>query len=544
MLAAVLAAVPADAAGSVTERVDAAMSGFFPDEELVPPLTPRWSIPASVDTLLAADGRVYVTDQGGAVAFDLATGRQLWATGTATPVATAYDSGLLFVRMRSHVVALDGATGVSRWERALDNVTSWDGGELVAADGVVYVGDPRDVRALRAADGAELWRQPGEAPGTGAVDEQRLYVMGGCGQTYAYDRQTGEIAWYAESQCSGAHRLYPAVHAGRVWAPDRRYVENRSVNPAVYDAETGAQVGEFPGGLPVFVDGLAVLSWGSELHALDATTLAPRWRSDGELDPLIAVGHDVYGIRGGRLTAVSAEDGRVLWQRGAVPGQGIGRLLAAAPGTLLVAYSDRLTAYESFFKPAPRRVALGAEDTDADAGQSITLTGVLGRELRGVGVMVRVEAADWPREPFERFDDVRAARDGGFTAEAVVYRNSLFRVGAPGEGSDVVTVYAAPKVVIGVPRGGIATVGVRAPRTRLAGRTLFLYRDRPGNRPLQRLASGRLRATGPGRTRTRVSLRNRRGEIVFCIRGQLRLGLGRPTPLTRRCGARRISDAS
>jgi hypothetical protein len=170
---------------------------------------------------------------------------------------------------------------------------------------------------------------------------------------------------------------------------------------------------------------------------------------------------------------------------------------------------------------------------------------VLGRELRGAGVNVRIEDAAATGGAFDRFAEVRAARDGGFTTSAVVYGNSRFRVPFPGEGSDVVTVYAYPDVTVGTPRRGRVGVSVRAPRSRLGGRTLVLYADRPGSGPLVRLGSGRLRTTGRGRTRTTLALERRlgRGDVLSCIRGQVRLGLGRPTALTRRCGAARIPSS-
>jgi hypothetical protein len=59
------------------------------------------------------------------------------------------------------------------------------------------------------------------------------------------------------------------------------------------------------------------------------------------------------------------------------------------------------------------------------------------------------------------------------------------------------------------------------------------------------VASGRLRRAGPGRTRVRLRFRpparaTGANRLAFCIERQLRLGLGRPSPLTRRCGARRV----
>lgn len=542
-LVALAAALPLDAAASVSARVDPAMSGFFADEELVPPLVERWSIPILVGNVLAADGRVYATDGTSAMAFALADGSRLWTTQLTFPRGTAYDGGLLLVRDSRRLVALDGATGAVRWETELVQEDSFRDGRVAAADGVVYVGDQRGTRALRATDGRELWSAPVPSRGGAAVDDSHVYTMGSCGQVYATKRGTGEPAWHAESDCTGGGLDFPAVHGGRVWASRGRYVEGDGhLDPEVYDAAAGTPRGEFVGELPVFVDGAAVTSVAGSVRALDPATLTERWRSEGSLSAPIAIGHDVYGFRDDRLVALSAEDGRELWAR-RPPGDGSSNQAetAAAPGTLVIAYDERLTAYESYFKPAPRAVALGASSSDVTAGEEVRLIGVLGRELRGVGVRVRLEGAE-RRGRFERFRTLRAARDGGFSIAVVVHRNSRFRVQGPGEGSEVVRVYATPRVILGRPRRGVTGVSVRTPRTFLAGRTLVLYRDPGGGRPLARLAAGTLRAEGPGRARTRLALRNRRGDLVFCVRGQLKLGLGRPNALNRRCGARRIAS--
>jgi hypothetical protein len=82
-------------------------------------------------------------------------------------------------------------------------------------------------------------------------------------------------------------------------------------------------------------------------------------------------------------------------------------------------------------------------------------------------------------------------------------------------------------------------VTARAPQARLGGRTFVLYLARAKTRKLHRLAQARLAG---GRTaRTRLTFRPprkvARGDVlVFCVRGQLKLELGRPSPLTERCG--------
>jgi hypothetical protein len=74
---------------------------------------------------------------------------------------------------------------------------------------------------------------------------------------------------------------------------------------------------------------------------------------------------------------------------------------------------------------------------------------------------------------------------------------------------------------------------------------MSLYVVRLRSRRAQLLGTGTLRRTGRGRSSAVVvfdALRHvgRRDYLATCVKGQLRLGLGRPTPFTRRCGRRLI----
>jgi hypothetical protein len=333
------------------------------------------------------------------------------------------------------------------------------------------------------------------------------------------------------------------VHDGRLYVPTQ---DAGAEGFPILDAATGALAGRFLGARPIGVDGLDVIPADDALLGVDPRTAATRWRVAGALTSVIAVGHDVYGFRDGRVRAYAAEDGLFLWAgRPAGSATTAGEpLLAAGPDTLLTFWGGRVTAWRSGLRPAPGAIAVFARPTEVPSGRTLRFVGVLGRDLRGSGVRVRVDTAEWPRGRFRRFETIRVARDGGFVTVVTLYRNARLRVASPGRGSSVVTVYAEPRVNLGTPHGRRLSAGVVAPRTRLAGRTLVIYQQPRGSSLLLRAGVGRLRETRRGRARTVLRLERRVGRrelLGVCIRGGLKLRLGRPSPFTRRCGAPRIA---
>jgi hypothetical protein len=221
--------------------------------------------------------------------------------------------------------------------------------------------------------------------------------------------------------------------------------------------------------------------------------------------------------------------------------------MAAAPGLLLVNAGHRITAWESALRPEPRGIALGASAFDVPSDRWLYFTGVLGSEIRGSKPKVALEGAGWRRGRFHRFGAVKPTRDGGFVARVRTTENTRMRVSAAGSHSNVLTIYAYPRLRFGRPRGTPRRAVVRATVTarfvRLAGHRLVIYYQRRGKGPLRRLGAGRQHGSRRGRASasiayTPVRHSSRRDLIWHCVTGQLRLNLGRPSPLTRRCGVR------
>ena len=548
------------APGTVSLHADAAQAGFVADDALVPPLKQRWSVEQRATQLLAAEGKVFLIGQN-VVALDQGDGRQLWVAALAsTSLGAAYDRGTVFVNSGGQVRAINAQTGAERW---VAKVESFDG--LVAGGGAVYVYANSHIYAFRGEDGQPLW--DANAPSGGfvpALDDGRVYVAGACARAAAYDRRDGAQVWSRSSGCSGGGSVTPSLSAGKLWVNDGDHDGRTHLDPPILDAASGALVRRWPGGRPVFVDGLAVFS-GAGTTAVDAATGAQAWTSKPVLTGATAVGHDVYGVAtivdedpgsGGRVVSLDSETGQEIWSE-KLPGgfhngsQYIVGETAAAPGLLIVAGGGFVTAYESVFKPPADGIEIGADTFDVIAGKGFSLGGVLGSGIRGGRPMVQLDGAAWRRGDFKRLGEVKPARDGGFTGGITLNRNSRFRVTAGGVASPPITVYAEPNVRIGAARaaGRRISVGVtvRTPGTRLGRRRFVLYLDRARTKRLTRIASGRLRPAGRGRARatlvfTPLRRVGRRDLLAFCIRGQMDLGLGRPSALTRRCGARVVPE--
>lgn len=544
------------APGSVTRGVDVAQTGHLPDTRLVPPLVRRWRVAAKPFQVLAADGRVYSIEGGGVVAFDLGTGRELWRAALADSVqGAAYDGGRLFVSTFDDIHALDAQTGAVAWKQHLLDVAF--ASAPVASGGVVYVAHGQGggtLHAFRGGDGSVVWRK-GAPSGmeSVALDNDRAYAAGACANAQAYNRSNGETVWTHTTGCSGGGDVTPALHGGRLYVPDQEYTGGEWLDPPILSAADGKGVGRFQGARPVFVENLALFRRGDDgVTAVDLASGRDAWRVRGSTGSMISVGPDVYAVQGDRWKVFDSETGRELWAQrlpgGDSDGSSPAAVLGAAPGMLLVASGGRLEAHGPFLEPGPREVGL-AFYADVTAGQKALLAGVVGSELRGARPQVAIERARWRRGGFKRAATAPTARDGGFTRRIAITRNTRFRALAAGVASNVVTVYAWPSVKLGRPYalgGGRIRQGVtvRAP-VPIGGRTFALYLDRHKTKGLRLLGTARLRG---GRTaRAVLAYRDttrfdKRDFVWFCVRGQLALELGRPEPLTKRCGARSLPE--
>jgi hypothetical protein len=260
---------------------------------------------------------------------------------------------------------------------------------------------------------------------------------------------------------------------------------------------------------------------------------------------MLAVGHDLYVATPSKVVVLDARSGArygALKTRGYTIGED--PQLAAAPGLLLVTGGGLLTAWESVFKPKPGGIATGATSFDVFAGKRFGFVGVLGSQMRGARPRVRVERARWPGKRFKSLGRAgRSSPDGFFGAGIRLSRNSRLRASLGKTRSRPLTVYVYPKVKLGRARWAVVNrvvqlrAAIRAPGTHLTGRTLVLYILRHGTKRVRRIDAARIRG-GHATFRYGPFHSSRKDTLWYCVRGGLKLGFARPSPFSRRCGAR------
>jgi outer membrane protein assembly factor BamB len=538
--------------GSVASAVDVGHSGSLPTESLVPPLRKRWSVPMSAVSILAAEGRVFAAGAT-LTAFDQATGKTVWSVPLQrSPDGAVYDAGMIFVIVGDDLQAYRAGDGSLVWQQRIEGI-GYTGGP-VATGGTVYVTQRGNiVNALRGSDGGNLWSKPG-GDYLPAVDDTRLYFAGACGSALALARSDGRQLWSREGGCTSSGST-PSLFSGRLWLPEQDGNDSTINDPAVLNAADGSLAGRHPYGAPVFQEGLAIFSDSDGTSAVSLSSLKQKWRVEKSGVGSIGIGHDLYVVRRDnrylpRVVALAGASGAELWSAPVprAPGpSGEGAALGAAPDLLLISADGRLTAFETALRPEPRGIALGTSTFDTFAGQNFALIGVLGTELRAGRPRVTIRAADWHKGRLRPIGHVRPSRDGGFVASVNSAKNARWRVTTGGRGSNVLTVFVYPKVRLGRPRFVSRTrarlpVKVAAPHSGLAGHRVVLYLQQTRRSKLVRLGSGRMSGRR-GHARASVLFKPVRHvakqAIVWnCIVGQLRMRLGRPSPLTRHCGRR------
>ena len=266
------------APGSVSDAVDAAHTGFFADDALVPPLVKRWQVASSVPPetrVLAADGRVYTVNDQALVALDQADGHQIWSQPLpVVPLGVAYDAGAVYVALGTSIAAYKADTGAQLW-RASATKSDYSFGQPVAGGGAIYAMANDEMTAFRESDGAILWTAPVPNGVVAALDDQRVYAAGPCGQVWALNRSDGQPAWKHDSGCTGGGGAVPLLFGGRLYdsapAPGG--------GAPILDVANGNPLGTYPGGRAVVVDGLLVYTDPGSIHALDIASGAERWKA-------------------------------------------------------------------------------------------------------------------------------------------------------------------------------------------------------------------------------------------------------------------------
>jgi outer membrane protein assembly factor BamB len=226
---------------------------------------------------------------------DIGEGNDKGARITADPVVSG---GVIYTVDAYARVSAVSTTGAVLWTRDLaprtDNASSASGGSLAISDGRLFVGTGYGrLTALDAATGSKLWSQDLDAPGTAAptVAGKLVYIVARDSRAWAFDVETGRIAWTADGTA-------PTSSFGGGSGPA---VGNEL---AVFPFPSGEVVAAFPrGGLTRW----STVITGQRLGHVAASV------SDISADPVID-GNRVYvGNVSGRTVALDLATGERLW---------------------------------------------------------------------------------------------------------------------------------------------------------------------------------------------------------------------------------------
>ncbi len=281
-----------------------------------------------------ADGTVYIGGQSRVVAFDTATGRQIWeqrVSGPAHGVPAITEDTLYLGTLNKSVIALDMRTGQVRWEYEGDNPFP---GSVTVHNGIVYAGSRGgDVFALDAESGKALWEiglgSPAVAPVS--VQDGRLYAASNAGVVFLRHDRTGDKRARIRT---GAALVAPPVAAG-----GKVYLISEGGLMA-FDGSVREQPGRYPAEL-VWAQ---LWIWRFPLPAPpEHSGLIWRFSPDDEmgafLHPPAVTREALYlGTDEGEVVALHPEGGSVLWR---MP---TGGPVAASPlvagDMLIVAHED------------------------------------------------------------------------------------------------------------------------------------------------------------------------------------------------------------
>jgi outer membrane protein assembly factor BamB len=350
-----------------------------------------------------------------------------WARPLGVGYAGIATSGALVVTMygdgrEDHVVALDAASGETRWRRAIGPMFPAGGGSeggpkstpTIDGDTVYALGPNGDLLALALADGAERWRiqlvsdvgavrpEFGFATSPLVIGERLVVATGGPsghGIT-ALDKASGAALWSAGDDPLEYPSPIPATLAGV-----EQVVAVSDGAALGLDPATGAVLWRFPHELhevPTAVllgDDRVLVPGVEETLALrvrrsESGLVAEKlWASLGfkgsTASPVLHEGL-LYGFNGEFLTAVSPDDGHTVWKSRPPGGAGligIGERLAilARGGALVIAAASptgyreeaRVEALErsSFTYPAYAGGRLFVRDTQGIAAVTVGAAG-------------------------------------------------------------------------------------------------------------------------------------------------------------------------
>jgi outer membrane protein assembly factor BamB len=257
-----------------------------------------------------ADGIVYIGGQSRVVAFETATGRQIWerkVSGPAHGVPAITRDTLYLGTLNKNVIALDRGSGQPRWEYQGDSPFP---GSVTVHNGIVYAGSRGgEIHALDAESGKALWEVGlgSAAVAPVAVQDGRLYASSNAGVLFSRHARTGDKR--ARIRTGAALVAPPVVADGRVFLISEGDL-------MAFDGGTR----ELPGRYPAELVWAQLWIWRFPLPAPpEHSGLLWRFSPDDEMGAFLhrpAVTREALylGTDEGEIVALRPEDGSVLWR--------------------------------------------------------------------------------------------------------------------------------------------------------------------------------------------------------------------------------------
>ena len=356
---------------------------------------PVWDDPLNHDLMaydrifepVAKDGRLVVTfnDSDKVVAFNIATGDEIWTFYTEAPVrfpAVIDEESVFFTSDDGYLYCVAADTGSLHWkfrggpsdQKAIGNervISAWPArGAPVIADGTVYFAASiwpfmgTFIYALDTETGEVQWendgtaasyiKQPHSAPSFAGVAPQgnlvvvgdNLIVPGGRSVPAVFDRKSGELKYFFLNE--GGKGTGGALVLGH---EDEFYVHTRQRGVRAFDLKTGTKT-SFQTNEPVLTKDLIIAAEKKgddkvELVAYERDSKDEKWELkgvDGTGDMILA-GDALFAAGGGKITRVSFSGNkpRVSWKIDAE--DDIVRLIAASDRLIAVTLSGKIIVY-------------------------------------------------------------------------------------------------------------------------------------------------------------------------------------------------------
>lgn len=268
---------------------------------------PQWqqALPGDISEIVVSDEIIYAVDGPDVLALRGRDGTRIWSTTLTASVQTPSNSSVLVgarpvvadghvylsiahgpgILQPGQVVALRASDGAPLWRRAFDYATRPD----AAGDGLVVVSTPGNgVVALHAADGSLAWQAPYNNTGKDVVQALGglVYVDNGPAPLVALDERTGALVWTLP--CWKQTRIAPSASGTLIYIgclePHNPYAASAGI--FAFDTQQRQLLWKYPVSdfitAPVAAADIVFIPNGTALDAVRASDGKRVWRQQAE----------------------------------------------------------------------------------------------------------------------------------------------------------------------------------------------------------------------------------------------------------------------